>query len=75
MSQNILECGKLYEIKTEKLDITIHYFCLLFAYNGSQKGTDEQGLFGFLVPDIMEQIAKASKQQCYYCGEKGALSR
>lgn len=68
---DVLESGKLYQLK----DMAIHYFCLLFANNGLQQGTDEEGLFGFLIPDVRSQIAKGARNKCRYCTKKGAASK
>ncbi|XP_038221358.1 uncharacterized protein LOC119839211 [Zerene cesonia] len=60
--------GKLYAIG----DIHVHYFCVLLSCCLIQKGKDEEGLFGFLYPDILAEIERSKKHRCSYCNKEGA---
>ncbi|XP_013144688.1 PREDICTED: uncharacterized protein LOC106108145 [Papilio polytes] len=60
--------GKLYVIG----DIYCHYFCVLLSCCLIQKGKDNEGLFGFLYPDIAAEIERSKKHKCSYCGKEGA---
>ncbi|XP_052748277.1 uncharacterized protein LOC113513170 [Galleria mellonella] len=60
--------GKLYAIG----DIKCHYFCVLLSCCLVQKGKDEEGLFGFLYPDILAEVERSKKHRCSYCGRDGA---
>ncbi|CAG4995347.1 unnamed protein product [Parnassius apollo] len=60
--------GKLYAIG----DIQCHYFCVLLSCCLIQKGNDEDGLFGFLYPDIIAEVERSKKHKCSYCGRDGA---
>ncbi|CAK1592368.1 unnamed protein product [Parnassius mnemosyne] len=60
--------GKLYAIG----DIQCHYFCVLLSCCLVQKGNDEDGLFGFLYPDIIAEVERSKKHKCSYCGRDGA---
>ncbi|CAG4969845.1 unnamed protein product [Colias eurytheme] len=60
--------GKLYVIG----DIHVHYFCVLLSCCLIQKGKDEEGLFGFLYPDILEEIKRSKNHRCSYCNKEGA---
>ncbi|KAM3955985.1 uncharacterized protein ACR2FA_010039 [Aphomia sociella] len=60
--------GKLYVIG----DIKCHYFCVLLSCCLMQKGKDEEGLFGFLYPDILAEIERSKKHRCSYCSRVGA---
>ncbi|XP_045783017.1 uncharacterized protein LOC123879395 [Maniola jurtina] len=60
--------GKLYSIG----NIHCHYFCVLLSCCLIQKGKDEEGLFGFMYPDILAEIERSKKHRCSYCGVEGA---
>nr|XP_026483164.1 uncharacterized protein LOC113391417 [Vanessa tameamea] len=60
--------GKLYRIG----DIHCHYFCVLLSCCLIQRGKDEDGLFGFLYPDILAEIERSKKHKCSYCSRDGA---
>ncbi|XP_050360043.1 uncharacterized protein LOC126779906 [Nymphalis io] len=60
--------GKLYRIG----DIHCHYFCVLLSCCLIQRGKDEDGLFGFLYPDILAEIERSKKHKCSYCSREGA---
>ncbi len=55
-------------------DLYLHYFCVLFTAGDriKQKGTDEQGLFGFSYQDIVKELKRLDDQDeegdsCQYC--------
>ncbi|CAH0731099.1 unnamed protein product, partial [Brenthis ino] len=60
--------GKLYSIG----DIHCHYFCVLLSCCLVQRGKDEEGLYGFLYPDILAEIERSKKHKCSYCNKDGA---
>ncbi|XP_045526535.1 uncharacterized protein LOC123715529 [Pieris brassicae] len=60
--------GKLYAIG----EIHCHYFCVLLSCCLIQHGKDEEGLFGFLYPDILAEVERSKKHKCSYCMKEGA---
>jgi len=52
--------------------IFIHYFCILFSTEGEQKGEDEEGLLGFLLPSVKSELARGKKLNCSFCKKSGA---
>ncbi|KAH8279812.1 hypothetical protein KR054_006398 [Drosophila jambulina] len=55
-----------------RMQLTVHYFCLLLSTNLPQRGSDVSGIMGFLVRDIRKEVAAARKRICCYCAEPGA---
>ncbi|XP_041353287.1 uncharacterized protein LOC121371457 isoform X2 [Gigantopelta aegis] len=55
-----------------KCEITVHYFCLLFASGLSQGGKESNGVMGFLLSDIKKELKRGSRLRCSYCKEKGS---
>ncbi|KAK7580235.1 hypothetical protein V9T40_000864 [Parthenolecanium corni] len=63
-----LKFGRI--LKYEK--IVCHYFCLLFSAEVEQKGSDDDGILGFLPQDIEKEIKRGEKIPCTYCQAFGA---
>ncbi|XP_054001720.1 uncharacterized protein PF3D7_1120600-like isoform X1 [Hylaeus anthracinus] len=65
---NELEFGKIYKHG----DIVTHYYCLLLSSNMEQKGTDSEGILGFLAFDIQKELRRGKRLVCTYCKRNGA---
>ncbi|XP_058789473.1 uncharacterized protein LOC131663224 isoform X2 [Phymastichus coffea] len=65
---NELEFGKFYEYE----GIVTHYYCLLLSSNMEQKGSDDQGILGFLGDDIQKEIRRGKRLVCSHCKKSGA---
>ncbi|XP_071445263.1 PHD finger protein 7-like isoform X2 [Hetaerina americana] len=73
-------CGKprndiLYGPLHRQKDVKCHYYCLLFAHILDQNGSDDEGILGFLLPDIRKVLQSGQSMCCSYCGQPGALSK
>ncbi|RWS01013.1 putative GPI-anchored adhesin-like protein PGA55-like protein, partial [Dinothrombium tinctorium] len=55
-------------------NVTCHYYCLLFACGLMQNGDDDEGILGFLVPDIQKEYRRGQRLRCRFCRELGATS-
>ncbi|XP_017022924.1 pineapple eye protein [Drosophila kikkawai] len=55
-----------------RMQLKVHYFCLLLSTNLPQRGSDTSGIMGFLVRDIRKEAAEARKRKCVYCLKPGA---
>ncbi|XP_022108679.1 mucin-12-like [Acanthaster planci] len=64
------ECGKLLTDKDRQ--VYVHKYCLLFASGLSQSGADDEGIDGFLVPDILRELNRGRRLRCFYCSKKTA---
>lgn len=53
-------------------DITVHTYCLYFSPGLTQKGKFEEGINGFLLPDIRKELRRASQLRCSYCDQRSA---
>ncbi|XP_074548313.1 G2/M phase-specific E3 ubiquitin-protein ligase [Halichoeres trimaculatus] len=62
--------GEKVTLKEHKL--SVHYFCLLTSCGVYQRGEEDEGVFGFLINDIKQEIRRASRLSCCYCKKKGA---
>ncbi|XP_011618350.2 G2/M phase-specific E3 ubiquitin-protein ligase isoform X1 [Takifugu rubripes] len=51
---------------------SIHYFCLLTSCGVYQRGEEHEGVFGFLVDDIKQEIRRSARLTCCWCKMKGA---
>ncbi|XP_006818907.1 uncharacterized protein LOC100378474 [Saccoglossus kowalevskii] len=56
----------------EETRITVHYYCLLFASGLSQGGDDNDGIQGFLIPDILKETRRGLRLKCSHCPHRGA---
>ncbi|XP_003241382.1 PHD finger protein 7 isoform X2 [Acyrthosiphon pisum] len=77
-NQACMLCGrkeiseKLYGLLYQLDDVVVHYFCILLSSMAVQNGTDNQGIWGFLLKDIKAELARGTKEICFYCNKKGA---
>ncbi|KAG8237254.1 hypothetical protein J437_LFUL011283 [Ladona fulva] len=55
-------------------DIKCHYYCLLFSSNLDQNGRDDEGILGFLLPDIKRELRRAKTVNCSYCRKPGGVT-
>ncbi|XP_076604161.1 G2/M phase-specific E3 ubiquitin-protein ligase [Chaetodon auriga] len=62
--------GEKVTLKEHKL--SVHYFCLLTSCGVYQRGQENEGVFGFLVDDIKQEIRRSARLTCYCCKKKGA---
>ncbi|XP_012277126.1 uncharacterized protein LOC105697949 isoform X2 [Orussus abietinus] len=65
---NEVEFGRFYEYE----GIITHYFCLLLSSSMEQKGSDDEGILGFLPADIKNELRRGKKLSCSYCKRVGA---
>ena len=49
-----------------------HYFCCLFSTDGVQAGKDEEGLNGFLLQDLKQELKRGASLKCDFCKKTGA---
>lgn len=71
---NEFKYGKLYRLEDADNGrmITAHHYCLFFASGLCQKGSDNEGIQGFLANDIQKEVSRASRLKCSFCMKKGA---
>ncbi|XP_049319618.1 G2/M phase-specific E3 ubiquitin-protein ligase [Astyanax mexicanus] len=62
--------GEKFTLK--KHNITVHYFCLLMSSGIFQRGKEHEGIHGFLVDDIKQEIRRSSRLRCVACKKVGA---
>ncbi|CAJ1074868.1 G2/M phase-specific E3 ubiquitin-protein ligase [Xyrichtys novacula] len=62
--------GEKVTLKEHKL--SVHYFCLLTSCGVYQRGEETEGVFGFLIEDIKQEIRRSSRLTCCCCKKKGA---
>uniref|UniRef100_A0A8C4H7H2 G2/M-phase specific E3 ubiquitin protein ligase n=1 Tax=Dicentrarchus labrax TaxID=13489 RepID=A0A8C4H7H2_DICLA len=62
--------GEKVTLKEHKL--SVHYFCLLTSCGVYQRGEEDEGVFGFLVDDIQQEIRRSARLTCCCCKKKGA---
>uniref|UniRef100_A0A3B4ZLE1 G2/M-phase specific E3 ubiquitin protein ligase n=1 Tax=Stegastes partitus TaxID=144197 RepID=A0A3B4ZLE1_9TELE len=62
--------GEKVTLKEHKL--SVHYFCLLTSCGVYQRGEENEGIFGFLVDDIKQEIRRSARLSCCVCKKKGA---
>ncbi|XP_065822271.1 G2/M phase-specific E3 ubiquitin-protein ligase [Labrus bergylta] len=53
-------------------NLCVHYFCLLTSCGVYQRGEDNEGVFGFLVEDIKQEVRRTARLTCCCCKKKGA---
>uniref|UniRef100_A0A8C6ZSU5 PHD-type domain-containing protein n=1 Tax=Nothoprocta perdicaria TaxID=30464 RepID=A0A8C6ZSU5_NOTPE len=58
--------------KHQQQGICVHECCLYSASGLEQRGTEEQGICGFLPADIKQKAKSAAHKRCFACGERGA---
>ncbi len=66
--------GKEYELGELRTceDITAHMYCLYFSPGLTQNGLFDEGINGFLLPDIRKELRRASQLRCSYCDQRSA---
>lgn len=52
--------------------VTCHHFCLLFSPHMPQNGKDDEGIQGFLMKDIRNELQRSNQVKCHYCSKPGA---
>ncbi|KAL0969735.1 hypothetical protein UPYG_G00231580 [Umbra pygmaea] len=62
--------GEKITLKSHKL--TVHYFCLLMSSGIYQRGKENEGIYGFLVDDIKQEIRRSARLKCTVCKKNGA---
>ncbi|XP_066539581.1 G2/M phase-specific E3 ubiquitin-protein ligase isoform X2 [Hoplias malabaricus] len=60
------------KVTLQEHNITVHYFCLLMSSGIFQRGKEDEGVHGFLVDDIRQEIRRSSKLRCMLCKKNGA---
>ncbi|XP_036006739.1 G2/M phase-specific E3 ubiquitin-protein ligase [Fundulus heteroclitus] len=60
------------KVKLKEHKFSVHYFCLLTSSGVYQRGEENEGVFGFLVDDIKQEIRRAARLTCFCCKKKGA---
>ncbi|XP_044849293.1 PHD finger protein 7 isoform X1 [Mauremys mutica] len=61
-----------YGQKCQRGKLCVHENCLYHASGLVQRGKDEEGFYGFLYPDIRQELKRAVQKTCCVCGRKGA---
>ncbi|NXA35324.1 PHF7 protein, partial [Eudromia elegans] len=52
--------------------LCLHEDCLYHASGLSQRGADGEGFYGFLFPDIRQELRRAAQKTCCVCRRRGA---
>ncbi|NXW40829.1 G2E3 ligase, partial [Nyctiprogne leucopyga] len=52
--------------------LSVHENCLYHASGLSQRGADEEGFYGFLFPDILQELERVARKRCCICRLWGA---
>ncbi|NXN75337.1 PHF7 protein, partial [Himantopus himantopus] len=52
--------------------LCVHEHCLYHASGLIQTGADEEGIYGFLLPDIQRELKRVTKKRCCICRLPGA---
>ncbi|XP_041668056.1 G2/M phase-specific E3 ubiquitin-protein ligase [Cheilinus undulatus] len=60
------------KVKLPEDNLCVHYFCLLTSCGVYQRGEESEGVFGFLVEDIKQEIRRTARLRCCFCKKKGA---
>ncbi|XP_072221279.1 G2/M phase-specific E3 ubiquitin-protein ligase [Leuresthes tenuis] len=60
------------KVTVEEHKLSVHYFCLLTSCGVYQRGEEDEGVFGFLVDDIKQEIRRSARLKCCGCKKKGA---
>ncbi|XP_018010558.1 uncharacterized protein LOC108667956 [Hyalella azteca] len=68
-SSDDYKMGQLYALNSSS---AFHHYCLLFSSGLSQRGEDEDGIFGFLEEDIKKEVTRGRRLPCCYCSKTGA---
>lgn len=65
---NPFEVGEWHSINGK----SVHYFCVLLSNNLLQRGRDDEGVLGFLWPDIDACERLIRRHKCAYCKKRSA---
>ncbi|KAG7465615.1 hypothetical protein MATL_G00155430 [Megalops atlanticus] len=49
------------KVTLKQHNLTVHYFCLLMSSGVYQRGEEDEGVYGFLVEDIKQEIRRSSR--------------
>ncbi|KAM8991614.1 PHD finger protein 7-like isoform 4-T4 [Ara ararauna] len=52
--------------------LCVHENCLYHASGLNQRGTDKEGFYGFLFPDIQKELKRVAQKRCCICRQPGA---
>ncbi|KAM9526058.1 uncharacterized protein ACIB01_015640 [Guaruba guarouba] len=52
--------------------LCVHENCLYHASGLNQRGTDKEGFYGFLFPDIQKELKRVAQKRCCICRRPGA---
>ncbi|XP_051482495.1 PHD finger protein 7-like [Apus apus] len=52
--------------------LSVHENCLYHASGLTQRGADDEGFYGFLLPDIQQEIKRVATKRCCFCHQPGA---
>ncbi|XP_010720202.2 PHD finger protein 7-like [Meleagris gallopavo] len=55
--------------------LCVHENCLYHASGLYQRGADDEGFFGFLFPDIEQELQRVAQKKCCVCRKRGASVR
>ncbi|XP_065588286.1 LOW QUALITY PROTEIN: PHD finger protein 7-like [Cyrtonyx montezumae] len=55
--------------------LQIHENCMYHASELFQHGNDDEGFYGFLLPDIQQELQRVAQKKCCICGQQGASVR
>ncbi|XP_065588287.1 PHD finger protein 7-like [Cyrtonyx montezumae] len=53
-------------------NLRFHENCLYHASELSRHGAEHEGFFGFLLPDIQQELQRMAQKKCCICGQQGA---
>ncbi|XP_065588284.1 LOW QUALITY PROTEIN: PHD finger protein 7-like [Cyrtonyx montezumae] len=56
-------------------NLRFHENCLYHANKLIQHGNDDEGFYGFLLPDIQQELQRVAQKKCCICGQQGASVR
>uniref|UniRef100_A0A8C8DW88 G2/M-phase specific E3 ubiquitin protein ligase n=1 Tax=Oryzias sinensis TaxID=183150 RepID=A0A8C8DW88_9TELE len=60
------------KVTLKQQNLTVHYLCLLTSCGVYQRGKENEGILGFLVDDIRQEVRRSSHLTCVSCKKKGA---
>uniref|UniRef100_A0A4W5N1J6 G2/M-phase specific E3 ubiquitin protein ligase n=1 Tax=Hucho hucho TaxID=62062 RepID=A0A4W5N1J6_9TELE len=60
------------KITLKSHELTVHYFCLLMSSGVYQRGEENEGIYGFLVDDIKQEVSRSYRLKCAVCKKNGA---
>ncbi|XP_041703982.1 G2/M phase-specific E3 ubiquitin-protein ligase [Coregonus clupeaformis] len=60
------------KITLKSHELTVHYFCLLMSSGVYQRGEENEGIYGFLVDDIKQEVSRSHRLKCAVCKKNGA---